>query len=136
MDIGIVTPVIVLNGLNHCQRLLRGGCVIQINQRPAVDGLMQNGEIFTDLLHVVGGCSLDFMRYFGHSAHPTSSQLRSATSPDRGPANVAASGIPATTNFSRCSRICGEFIRSRHSLANASNSTWRAAASARPRERR
>src|SRR6476646_8119945 len=136
MDIGIIAPVVVLNGLNHCQRLLRGGCVIQINHRPAVDGLMQNGKILADLLYVVGRSSVNSTRYFGHGAHPTSSQFRSAPSPDRGPANVAASGIPATTSFSRCSRICGEFIRSRHSLANASNSTWRAAASARPRERR
>src|SRR5215469_9459077 len=120
MNIGIVAPIIVFNRFNHRKRLLRGGRVIQVNQRLAMHSLLQDRKIFPDFLHVVFGSSMDSMRYFCDSAHSTSSQFLPLPSPDLGLVYVAASGIPAATSFSRWSRSCGEFMRSRHSLAKAS----------------
>src|SRR6478609_68783 len=101
MNIGIIVAIIILNRLDHSQRLLRCGRVVQVDQRLAVHGLMQDGKVLADLLHVICGNGVDSMRYFCDCAHPTSPQFRSAPSADRAPEYLAASGSPATTSFSR-----------------------------------
>ena len=48
MHIGVVAGVVVLQGLEHRERLLAGGSVIQVDQRATVSGaLLQNREIST-----------------------------------------------------------------------------------------
>ena len=48
MDVGVIVLIVVRNGVNHSARFLRGGCVIQINQRLAVNLLGKNREIAAD----------------------------------------------------------------------------------------
>ena len=48
MHIGVVAGVVVLQGLEHRERLLAGGSVIQVDQRATVSGaLLQNRKIGT-----------------------------------------------------------------------------------------
>src|SRR5438270_10400289 len=101
MDVGIVAAIVIFDRVNHGQWLLRGGRVVQINQRLPVHHLMQDGKVLAYLLHVVRGSSVNFFGKFGDGAHPTSSQFRSAPSADREPEYLPASGSPATTSFSR-----------------------------------
>src|SRR5436189_4042037 len=106
MNIGGVMAIVVAYGFNHRQRLLRGGCIIQVHQWLAMHLLMQDGKVPANLLHVKRSGGVDRVRRFGDGAHPTSSRFRSAPSVERSPTNLAASGMPATTSFSRCARIC------------------------------
>ena len=55
MDIGAIHLVKFADGVDHRERLLRGGGVIQVHQRLAVDRLLQDREILADLLHVESG---------------------------------------------------------------------------------
>src|SRR6266704_1489640 len=131
MDVGIIVTVIMFNGFNHRQRLLRRGGVVKIDQRLTVDLLVQNGKVLAHLLHVKCFYGMDPLRRLGDRAHPCSFQARS-TSAGRSPANCAASGKNPTTRCSMCSRTGPGCMRSKHSLANASRSRWRAEDSSRP----
>src|SRR5581483_5841895 len=92
----------------------------------AVDFLLQHRKVLAYLLHVKSADNINPMRRLGNGTHPTSSQFRSTTWAEPSPENCADSGSRATTSRSRCSRTCGEFIRSRHSLATASSNKSRA----------
>ena len=45
VDVGVVALVVADNGINDCPWLLRGGGIVQINQRMPVDLLLQYGKI-------------------------------------------------------------------------------------------
>jgi hypothetical protein len=45
VNIGIVVAVVTINGINHTKRLLGGGPIVQIRQRPPIDLLIKYGEI-------------------------------------------------------------------------------------------
>src|SRR5262249_61243830 len=88
MDVGIIVPIKMFDGLDHCQRLLRGGRVIQVDQRLAVNALVKNRKVATDLLDIksVHRSFRSSARYFCGGAHPTSSKVLS----------LAAAGSPTT----------------------------------------
>ena len=48
MDVGILMPVKIRQAVNHRVRLLSGGGVIEPDQLPAVDPLLQDREILAD----------------------------------------------------------------------------------------
>ena len=48
MDIGAIQPISAIDGVQHALRLLRGGGVVQIDQRLAIDLLLQAGELGAD----------------------------------------------------------------------------------------
>ena len=50
MDVGAIHLVELADGVDHRERLLRRGGVIQIHQRLAVDALLQDREILPDLV--------------------------------------------------------------------------------------
>ncbi len=55
VDVGAIHFVELDDGVDDGARLLRGGGVIEINERLAVDGLLEDGEILADLLNVESG---------------------------------------------------------------------------------
>ena len=50
VHVGVVAAVVVIQGLEHLVWFLAGGRVIEINQRTAMDLLIQHGEIPTGAL--------------------------------------------------------------------------------------
>ena len=52
MDVGVVVAVVVLQGVEHGLRLLRGGRVVEVDERFAVDLLTQDREVLADAHHV------------------------------------------------------------------------------------
>ncbi len=52
MDIRVLVLVEVLQPVHNRLRLLRGGGVIQPNQRPPIHPLMKNGKVAPDLIDV------------------------------------------------------------------------------------
>src|SRR5579884_1468627 len=121
MDIRVIMAIILLNGFHDRQWLLRGGGIVEINQRMPMYLLVQNGKVLPDSMHIKRAGSMD-MRSFGDGTHPTSSRFLSAPCRERSPMNFAAPGKEFTTSFSMWSRTCVECMRSRHSLAKASSS--------------
>ncbi len=55
VDVGAIHFVELDDGVDDGARLLRGGGVIEIDERLAVDGLLEDGEILADLLDVESG---------------------------------------------------------------------------------
>ena len=55
MDIGAVHFVKFHDSVDDRARFLRGGGVIEIDKRLAVDGLLEDGEILADLLDIESG---------------------------------------------------------------------------------
>ena len=51
VDVAVDGLVVVVQRVDHHFRLLRGGGVVEIYQRIAVDLLVQNGEVFTKIGH-------------------------------------------------------------------------------------
>src|SRR5258707_6962193 len=107
MNVGVVVAIVVVHGLQHRQRLLRGSGVVQIAQRLAVDVLEQDWKILTHFSHIKragsgGGLNGAFgcTRHFGSGAHPTSSQALS-TCAGPSPESFAVSGKHAVTRRSR-----------------------------------
>src|SRR5258707_15309059 len=107
MNVGVVVAIVVVHGLQHRQRLLRGSGVVQIDQRLAVDFLEQDGKILTHFFHIKragsgGGLNGAFgwTRHFGSSGHPTSSQTLS-TWACPSPENFAVSGKHTFSMISR-----------------------------------
>src|SRR5690606_20078589 len=59
MHIGVVLFVVVTDRVDHRLRLLRGGAVVEINQRTTVHGLMQRRELRAQRFDIegrYGGC--------------------------------------------------------------------------------
>ena len=54
MDVGVVFFVIVADRFDDGERLLRRGGVVEINERFAVDALMQHREVAADALDIEG----------------------------------------------------------------------------------
>ncbi len=52
MDVGIDIEVLVAHGIEHTQRLLRSGRIVEINQRLAVDRAGQDGEVSPDQFYI------------------------------------------------------------------------------------
>ena len=52
VDVGIVPGIELRGGVNHRLRFLRGGGVIEPDERLAVDQLMQGGKIATHAFNV------------------------------------------------------------------------------------
>ena len=52
MDVGVVVLVVALDGLENLTRFLRGGAVVEVDERVPVDLLIQDREIFAQLLPV------------------------------------------------------------------------------------
>src|ERR1035437_767969 len=48
VDIGIVVLVVIAQGIEHSARLLRGGGIVKVNQRLAVDLLVEDGKVGPD----------------------------------------------------------------------------------------
>ena len=55
MYIGIHVQIFVAHGIEHTQRLLRCGGVVEVDQRSAIDLARQNGEVLTDGMGIVHG---------------------------------------------------------------------------------
>ena len=53
VHVGIDGVVFVGNGIDHATGLLRGGSVIQIDERAAIDRAAQDGKVFPDFLYIV-----------------------------------------------------------------------------------
>src|SRR5215470_9856155 len=93
MDVGIIMPIVVFDGLNHSQRLLRGGRVIEINQLFPVNALVKGRKVTAHFLDIESrrrGLANDVWS-LGCDCHPTSSNALSAGA-DRSPTNFAVSG--------------------------------------------
>src|SRR5215472_13322087 len=101
MDVGVIVAIIMFDGLDHGQRLLRGGRVIQVDQRLAVNALVKNRKVATDLLDIksVPHGFTSSARNFSDGAHPTSSKVLSVTAA-RSPSNLAVSGSHCATRRS------------------------------------
>ncbi len=56
MDVGAIDGVELDDGVDDGLRLLRGGGVVEIDQRLAVDGLLEDREIFAEFVYVEGVC--------------------------------------------------------------------------------
>jgi hypothetical protein len=52
MDVGVVPLVVPTDRINDHLRLLGCGCIVQVNQRPAVNSLPEYGKVTADLIHV------------------------------------------------------------------------------------
>src|SRR5215472_3201739 len=135
MDIGVIVAIVVFNGFDYRHWLLRGGRVVQVDQRLAVNALVKNGKIAADFLHVKARRGGNRMRNLSDRTHLTSSNVLSVNA-DRSPANFAVSGSHCTTRRSTWSRTGPGCMRSRHSLAKASSRRCFAETSLSPRERR
>src|SRR5262249_17255578 len=72
MDVGVLLPVIAIEGVDHRQRLLGGGAVVEVGERLPVDLAGEDGELRTDLLDAARplGC-----RGFHHAAAASTSSL-------------------------------------------------------------
>ena len=75
VDVGAIHLVELADGVDHRERLLRGGGAIQIHQRLAVDRLLEDRKVLADPLHVESGrklateaCSLNFSNRIRSSA--------------------------------------------------------------------
>ena len=55
MDVGVVVLVVAAQGVDDRARLLRGGRVVEVDQRLAVDLLLQDREVVADAAHVERG---------------------------------------------------------------------------------
>src|SRR5712692_3042812 len=146
VDVGVVPLVVETDRINDHLRLLGRGCIVQVNQRPAVNPLPEDRKVPANFLQIEPSAALAHVRWAGFSGqclggggHPISSQFL-AVSSRRFP--LAASGALATWNRhwlinpSRCFRTGPCFMRSRHSLAKAKSRSLRADTSSMPRERR
>ena len=60
VDVGAVHLVEAADGVDHRERLLRGSGAIQIDQRLAVDVLLEDREILPDPFHVEIGAETAF----------------------------------------------------------------------------
>src|SRR5690348_1326180 len=114
--------------INHRQRLLAGGGIVQIDQRPSVDRLVENREVLPHPLDIkIGGPFL--MLAF---AHGMMSGRHDILGWDAAPQRFILTSRAALSRFRRGSDFTCPII----SAANASTSRLRASASPRPRERR
>jgi len=52
MDIGVDLIIGFFNLFHHATRLLRRGGIIEINKRPVVDLLPQDGKVFPDTFYI------------------------------------------------------------------------------------
>src|SRR5262249_49697345 len=79
MDIRVVATIIILDRIDHRQRLLRGGCVVQIDERFGMDFLIEHREIAPHSFNVETRALCDYIRArrLEYRAHPTSSQVLS-----------------------------------------------------------
>src|ERR1700677_1749138 len=129
VDIRVGSLVVANNCVNHRAWFLGRGGVVQINQRLSVNFLLQDREIGADSLDVKaanGGrraqLGIELSRSGGHATRPSDAAAR----------RNAWSWI----SFSTCVRTGPSFMRSMHSLANATSNSLRADISSIPRERR
>src|SRR5271170_4685568 len=53
--VGVVTALIVVDGVDHRAWALSRGAIIQVRQRLAVHGARQNGELPAQRVHIEGG---------------------------------------------------------------------------------
>src|SRR3989338_8900526 len=112
MDVRIFLRVDICHGIDHGLRLRRGGGVVEIDERLAVNGPRQDGEILPYLLDVIRSVRKDV------TIHRTASSNHSDTS------RLSAFRI------SSCGAISSASAR------KASTRRRRASASGIPRERR
>jgi len=54
MDVGVLVLIEILEPIDHALRLLRSRCVVQPDQRAAVDFLAQDGKVASDGLDIEG----------------------------------------------------------------------------------
>src|SRR5690348_6280157 len=140
MNVGVVALVIIANRVDDDLRLLRSGGVIKIDERLAADLLMQDRKILAHEFDVEPHCAFAPHRaraglLLRDGTHPTSSQRRPASAP-RAPSpdsrGLETSNRQSLISFSVKARAGSSFMRSRHSLANASSRSLRADDSSMP----
>ncbi|MNS92519.1 hypothetical protein D3C72_1266610 [compost metagenome] len=124
VDIGVERGIVMRFGIDHALRLLGGGGVVQIDQRLAVDGLAQDGEILAQPLHLQAGG-----RHRALHRHPFMRRRVHCSS------FTGSGSLPRKSVSSRV-RNGPEPSRLTTSSAKAKVSSARAAASSIPRERR
>ena len=126
VDVGIVMGVVALKRLDHRPRLLAGGRVVEIDQGPAVDFLIQDGEIEARAGRIEG------LR--GRRPRP---ELRSgASDPHVFSFAAGPTGSRVIKKHSNPVRIGSIGILSMRSLAKAWTRTFRAVSRPIPREQR
>src|SRR5216683_3412255 len=91
MRIGVVAPVVVIHGVDHRRRLLRGGGTVQVDQWLAVDPAGKDGEVLAYFLDVERA-GLDHAGW--------ASFIRSAT--------VTDSSVEVIVPCSRSQKACAE----------------------------
>ena len=64
MHIGVHRVVLLGDGVDHRARLLRGGSIVEVHERLAIDRAVKDGEVATDsvyIVHRLQGCSLEVL---------------------------------------------------------------------------
>ena len=129
MDIGVASLVVAHDCVNHRARFLGRGGVVQVNQRLSVNSLLKDRKIGANSRDVKPAAyrrrALFGIELSGGSSHAT--RPREA---------AARRNAWSWISFSMCVRTGPSFMRSMHSLANATSSSLRADISSIPRERR
>src|SRR5712671_4729843 len=147
MDVGVVPLVVTADGINDHLWLLGRGCIVQVNQRPAVNPTSEDRKIPANFLHIEPSPALAHVRWarfsgqcLGGGGHPISSQFLPVSSRrfsvDAPGAQLAIWNRQRLISPSTCFRTGPCFMRSRHSLAKAKSRSLRADTSSIPRERR
>src|SRR5437588_9780988 len=96
MNVRILMAIIIRDRVDNGVGLLRGGGVVKIHQRAAVNALVKNRKIGANLFHIEvrRGDAIDGLmrqlRDCGLHAHPTSSHFRSRSCSAAGFANEPA----------------------------------------------
>ncbi len=122
MDVRVVVPVVVVQRVQDLPRLLRRVGVVEVDQRPAVHDLAEDGEVRPDLLDVEG-------RGFSKLGHGR----RRSGGTEVPPYFTASAGIAARSQRSRRVRSGSNFTRPTMSPAKLRMSIERASARVMPR---
>ena len=129
MDVGVAALVVARDRINHRARFLGRGGVVEIHERIAMNFLVKDRKIGAHTFDVKPAgrghralFAIEFSRGGGHAIFLREDSAR----------RNAWSWI----SFSMCVRTGPSFMRSMHSLANATSSSLRADISSIPRERR
>ena len=67
MNVGVVTPVVATDRIDDHLRLLGRGCIVQVNQRPAVNPLPEDRKVTAELLHIEIATGVVHIRWTGLS---------------------------------------------------------------------
>src|SRR5262249_443192 len=145
MHVGVGGLVVANDSFDDRSWLLRGCGVVQIDQLTASHSLLKYRKVSPNSSHVVASVArwreACVSRQSDSTTHPTSSQFLSRPDSARSPASrrtecLARDKRCSWTKHSAWVRTGPTFMRSRHSLANASSSILRAEVSSIPRDRK